>query len=86
MSTRTVRLDDKTEKTLKQIVKRTGWSVSSALKKGLYLLQEDLAQSPPKSAFEVYQRLDLGPGGYAIVPATEVRRGIQLALRRKARK
>ena len=32
---------------------------------------------------EIYKSLDLGPGGYAIAPSTEVRRGVREALRRK---
>lgn len=32
---------------------------------------------------EIYKSLDLGPGGYAIAPSTETRRGVREALRRK---
>lgn len=85
MSLRTVRLDDETEKALKHVTKKTGWSVSAALKRGVLILNEEISHRPKVSAFEIYRRLDLGPGGYAIAPSTETRRGMQLALKRKPR-
>lgn len=85
MSLRTVRLDDETEKALKHVTKKTGWSVSAALKRGVLVLNEEISYRPKVSAFEIYRRLDLGPGGYAIAPSTETRRGMQLALKRKPR-
>lgn len=36
-----------------------------------------------RAPFEIYQDLDLGPGGYAIAPSTETRRGVQESIRRK---
>jgi len=36
-----------------------------------------------RTAYEIYKDLDLGPGGYAIAPSTETRRGVREALRRK---
>jgi len=35
------------------------------------------------SAWEIYEKLDLGPGGYAVAPSTDSRRGVQEAIRRK---
>lgn len=86
MGLRTVRLDDETEKVLKQVTKKTGWSVSTALKRGVLVLREEVDRSSQRPAFEIYRRLDLGPGGYALAPSTETRRGMQIALRRKARR
>ncbi|MDH4083809.1 MAG: hypothetical protein OEV99_09090 [Nitrospira sp.] len=86
MGLRTVRLDDETEKVLKQVTKKTGWSVSPALKRGVLVLQHEVGRSSQQSAFEIYRRLDLGPGGYAIAPSTEIRRGMQIALRRNSRR
>ncbi len=86
MALRTVRLDDETEKILKQVTKKTGWSVSTTLKRGVLVLRDEVGRSPKQSAFEIYRRLDLGPGGYAIAPSTDTRRGMQLALRRKSRR
>lgn len=86
MSLRTVRLDDETEKVLKQVTKQTGWSVSMALKRGVLVLRDEVGRRSRQSAFDIYRRLDLGPGGYAIAPSTDTRRGMQLALRRKSRR
>lgn len=86
MGLRTVRLDDETEKALKQVTKRTGWSVSTALKRGVLVLHDEVGRRTETSAFEIYRRLDLGPGGYAIAPSTETRRGMQIALKRKSRR
>ena len=86
MGLRTVRLDDETEKVLKQVTKKTGWSVSTALKQGVLVLRDEVGRRPHQSAFDIYCRLDLGPGGYALAPSTDTRRGMQLALRRKPRR
>jgi hypothetical protein len=82
MSLRTVRLDDEAEKVLEQVRKKTGWSVSTALKRGVLVLRDEVGRRSQQSAFDIYRRLDLGPGGYAIAPSTDTRRGMQLALRR----
>ncbi|MDH4080883.1 MAG: hypothetical protein OEU68_13825 [Nitrospira sp.] len=84
MGLRTVRLDDETEKVLKQVTKKTGWSVSTALKRGVLVLRDEVGRRSHQSAFDIYSRLDLGPGGYAIAPSTDIRRGMQVALRRKS--
>jgi hypothetical protein len=86
MGLRTVRLDDETEKVLKQVTKKTGWSVSTTLKRGVLVLRDEVRRSGQQSAFEIYRRLDLGPGGYALAPSTETRRGMQIALHRKSRR
>ncbi len=85
MSIRTVRLDDETEKVLKQVTEKTGWSISTTLKQGVLVLRDEVSRRPERSAFEIYRGLDLGPGGYAIAPSTDTRRGMQIALRRKSR-
>ena len=83
MAIRTVRLDDEAEATLRQIQEATGMRISEALQKGLDSLKQEIQQSRPRRAWEVYQQLDLGPGGYSIAPANEVRRGVKLALEKK---
>jgi hypothetical protein len=85
MGVKTVRLDDETEKVLKLVIKKTGWSVSTALKRGVLVLHDAVGQRSHTSAFDIYRRLDLGPGGYAIAPSTDTRRGMQLALKRRSR-
>ena len=83
MVTRTVRLDDETEKILDHLVRTTGLSISDVFKQGLIAFREQLGRTTGRSAYEIYEELDLGPGGYAIAPSTETRRGIQEAFRRK---
>ena len=86
MSIRTVRLDQEGEKALAEIVAATGLSVSAAVKKALVVLRNDVALKARRLPYEVYKELDLGPGGYAIAPATETRRGALSAIRRKLRR
>jgi hypothetical protein len=83
MATRTVRLDDEAEKILEQLVQMTGLSISAVLKQALISFREQTVHSVGRSAYEIYEELDLGPGGYALAPSTETRRGAQEALCRK---
>lgn len=46
-------------------------------------LPEEDIQHQRRTPQEIYESLDLGPGGYAIAPSTETRRGVREALRRK---
>jgi hypothetical protein len=86
MAVRTVRLDDDTEKVLEQLAEGTGLSISALLKQGLLALKNQLSPLPERAAYEIYEELDLGPGGYAISPSTETRRGVQEAIRRKLKR
>jgi hypothetical protein len=86
MGTRTVRLDDETEKSLEEIRTATGLSISEVLKRGILAFREEVSQKASRTPFDVYSELDLGAGGYAIAPSTEVRRGVREALRKKHRK
>ncbi len=84
MALRTVRLDDDSEQILKELMMETGKSISAVLKEGLLALLDRQSQmAPRRTAWEIYEELDLGPGGYAIAPSTEVRQGVQEAIRRK---
>ena len=82
MATRTVRLDDEAERILEQLVRATGLSISAVFKQGLLAYREQIA----RPAYEIYEELDLDPGGYALAPSTETRHGVQEALRRKHRR
>lgn len=83
MATRTVRLGPEAEKALARIVFATGLSVSGALTRGLLVLNENLARYTAARPYEIYARLDLGSGGYAIAPSTQTRRGVRAAVSRK---
>jgi hypothetical protein len=86
MSTRTVRFDEETEKVLQQVLQATGMSTSAALKRGILALRDAMTNHVPHTPYEIYRALDLGPGGYAIAPSTDTRRGVQDALKRKHRR
>ena len=86
MATRTVRLDDEAERALKQVKRATGLSTSGALKKGLLALRDEVAGQGSKDPYDVYRELELGPGGYAIAPSTQTRRGMHESLKRKLRR
>lgn len=86
MSARTVRLDEDTGEILEQLVERTGQSVPVVLKQSLLALRDRLGEQPQRTAYDIYKELDLGPGGYAVAPSTETRRGVQEAVRRKLKR
>ena len=86
MGIRAVRLDEESEKALTQIVTATGLSVSAAMKKGLLVLRKDVVREGRRVPYDVYKELDLGPGGDAVAPATQTRRGVRSAIRRKLRR
>jgi hypothetical protein len=86
MAIRTVRLDDEAEATLRQIRESTGLPISEALKQGLRSLSRQVRDTLGQHPYDLYERLDLGPGGYAIAPSAETRRGVAMALRKKLQK
>ncbi len=86
MAIRTVRLDDEAEATLRQIREATGLPISEALKRGLRSLQQQVRDASEQRPYDLYEQLDLGPGGYANAPSTETRRGVARALRKKLRR
>ena len=86
MATRTVRLDAEAESALREIRQATGLPISEALKRGLRSLHEQLTSEAGRSPFDVYDQLDLGPGGYAIGPSTDTRRAVREAVKRKLRR
>lgn len=80
---RTVRLDEEAEKALAQIMQATGLSISGTFKQGILVLWDTLAQRAHRVPYEIYEKLDLGPGGCAIGPSTDTRRNVQKAIQRK---
>lgn len=81
--TRSVRLDAEAERALAEIQRRTGDSISAALKRGLLAADRELRDALPRTAWEIYQGLDLGPGGNALGPSTKVRQTVREYLRKK---
>jgi hypothetical protein len=84
MATRTVRLDEEAEKVLEEVRAATGLPITEAFKAGLRSLQNQLKNSEPaRLPYEIYQELDLGPGGYAIGPSTDSRAAVRNLLEKK---
>lgn len=83
MSVRTVRLEDEVEATLAALRQRTGLSISEVLKRGLRAYAAAENESPAEHPYEIYRRLDLGPGGYAVAPAAHAKTAVEQAIRKK---
>ena len=49
----------------------------------ILLLRDTVTQDAKTVPYDIYQELDLGPGGYAIAPSTNTQRAVREALRRK---
>ena len=87
MAIRTVRLDAEAEHVLDEVRAATGWPISATLKAGLRSLQKSLRSGEgSRSAYEIYRELDLGPGGYAVAPSTDVRAALRRRLKQKRRR
>ena len=86
MSTKTVRMDKDEEQQLERVIRLSGLTASAAIKEGLKALEERLQNQKTTRAFEVYNSLDLGPGGYASGPARQSRQAASAAIRRRAKK
>jgi hypothetical protein len=84
MAVKTVRLDEHSEQVLEELAREMGLSISAVLKQGLLALRDQRRAGTPRP-WEIYQQLDLGPGGYALAPSTETRRGVEEVLRRRRR-
>jgi len=83
MGIKTVRLDPRSEALLRELVQRTGLNTSQTFKAGLQALHQSLQADSRGRFYEVYQSLDLGPGGYARAPAREAKRAVGEIIRRK---
>jgi hypothetical protein len=82
MGTRTVRLDEQTERTLQRLRKATGLSISEVLKRGVQAYSEQVATTEVRP-YAVYERIDLGTGGWAAAPAREAKRAVRDIIARK---
>jgi len=49
-------------------------SISEALKKGLLALRGQVLNEAKRSPWDLYERIDLGSGGYAAAPARDAKR------------
>lgn len=86
MGVRSVRLDEESERILEEVRRTTGLSASAAFKRGLRVLREELGRGAAHRPYDIYERLDLGPGGYASGPSDDTRTAAREAIRRKHRR
>ncbi len=86
MGIRTVRLDEETEKVLREIQAATDMPISTALKRGLRAVRDEVVATSRVTAWDVYAALDLGPGGYAKGPSTKTRATARRAILERARR
>lgn len=85
-TTRSVRLDSEAERALAEIRRRTGDTISEAFKRGLQAAERELRAAPEVRPYAIYEKLDLGPGGYARGPSTKVSQTMKEILRQKHRR
>jgi len=83
MATRTVRLDDESERLLDELQRETGESVSTLLKRGLVALSDATRGQSGRTPFSIYAELDLGPGGHARAPSRLSKQSIRGVLQAK---
>jgi hypothetical protein len=83
MSTKTVRLDEESERLLDELQRTTGESVSTVLKRGLVALREATREQVAREPYRVYEQLDLGPGGYALASARNAKQAMRSVLQQR---
>ena len=86
MGIRTVRLDDDSEAVLADLRQRTGMTISEVLKRGLEAYASTATEKAATTPYEIYQRLDPGPGGYAVAPASDAKAAIAGVIGEKRRR
>lgn len=83
MGTRTVRLDDEAENALARLRRATGFSISEVLKRGLQVYAQRTEEQGKARPYDIYRRFHLGSGGWSVAPASDAKRAVKQALRRK---
>lgn len=86
MSTRSVRLDNEAEFALDYIVKKTGMSISDAIKQGLISYREVTMKIAAKHPSDFFCEFDLGGGGYALASARESKSKLKSSIKEKLRR
>jgi hypothetical protein len=61
-------------------------SISDVLKRGLIAYEKAAANEGQLRPYDVYQKLDLGEGGWSPAPARDAKRAVAQAIRRKHRR
>ena len=83
MGSRSVRLDDDTEKTLAMLTRMTGLTISELLKRGVLAYRSKALEETARKPYEIFRQLDLGSGGYARAPARKAKTAVAGVIRNK---
>jgi hypothetical protein len=83
MGTRSVRLDNETEKALARLTRNTGMSISEILKRGVSSLEARVTENGFRKPWEIYSKLELGSGGYSRAPARAAKAAARERIRNK---
>lgn len=71
MGTRTIQLSQDAEAQLTALQEITGGSVSEIVSRGLDMYAASITDVAPERPYDIYRRMDLGPGGYAVGSAAQ---------------
>ena len=83
MGTRSVRLDEDTEKTLAMLTRMTGLTISELLKRCVFAYRSKVLEKTARKPYEIFRQLDLGSGGYARAPAKNAKTAVGDIIRKK---
>jgi len=83
MATRTVRLDDEAEQALAEVQRATGLTISQVFKRGVEALRAETKRRRREVPHDLYEQLDLGPGGYALAPSSDAKRAVRQIIAKK---
>jgi len=86
MTTRSVRLDNEAECALEDIVKRTGLSISDAIKQGLISYREVALNTALKRPSDFFKHFDLGDGDYTLGSARDSKSILRATIAKKVRR
>jgi hypothetical protein len=83
MPLHSVRFDAEAEAALLLVCDATNSSPSEVLQRGVLALAKGLGRKAQPRPFEIYEKLDLGPGGYARAPARQAKPALAALIRKK---
>lgn len=86
MAIRTVRLDERTERTLERLRRDTGLTISEVLKRGVAAYAGSAQGAATPTPYDVYRHIALGDGGWALAPACDAKHQVRKVIARKHRR
>ena len=83
MGTRTVRLDEETEKDLQDIRRVTGLSISDILKMGILSVKRNNIDKLALKSFEIFQSLNVGEADSSKPCSKDAKKAVKSIIKRK---